>query len=133
MDKLLDQRVRQRAGFVCEYCHLPESLARFRFVLDHIIARQHGGETIEENLALCCGRCNLNKGPNLSGFDPATRRVVDLFNPRTDAWLEHFEWDGPIVRGLTPTGRATVVVLKINEADRVVFRRAAINEGKFPG
>ena len=39
--------------------------------IDHVIAQQHGGVTAASNLALACYACNLHKGPNLSGRDPA--------------------------------------------------------------
>jgi len=50
--------------------------------------------------------------------------MVLLFNPRTQMWSEHFKWmpNGTILRGLTPTGRATIERLKINQ-DRVVDAR----------
>jgi hypothetical protein len=52
-----------------------------------------------------------------------------LFNPRENDWNEHFEWDGPRLRGKTPIGRATIDVLAINANDRVAFRRELIQEG----
>ena len=36
----------------CEYCRLPERWLSTPFQIDHIIARQHGGETNLDNLAL---------------------------------------------------------------------------------
>jgi hypothetical protein len=38
------------------------------FQIDHIIARQHGGATELENLALACIHCNRFKGPNMLGL-----------------------------------------------------------------
>jgi len=58
MDRALDRTVRRRAGDRCEYCLIPQSPFRMRFPIDHIVARQHGGATVEANLALCCGRWN---------------------------------------------------------------------------
>ena len=40
MDKALEQLVRQRAGYRCEYCHLPEILSDLGHVIDHIRAQQ---------------------------------------------------------------------------------------------
>lgn len=57
MDKALDAEVRRRAGDRCEYCHLPQWASTLKHVVDHIVARQHRGKTISENLALACGRC----------------------------------------------------------------------------
>jgi hypothetical protein len=65
------------------------------FPIDHIIARQHGGSTTLDNLALSCLHDNTHKGPNIAGIDPLTRRITRLFNPRRDKWERHFQWDGP--------------------------------------
>jgi len=44
-----------------------------RFHVDHIIAKQHVGETDDPaRLALACNRCNAHKGPNLTGVDSET-------------------------------------------------------------
>jgi hypothetical protein len=47
---------------------------------------------------------------------------VRLFNPRTDAWSEHFAWTGGFTEivGTTPVGRATVWRLRLN---RPVYKR----------
>ena len=56
---------------VCEYCRLPQAASRIvRFHIEHIIARQHGGRSEPDNLALACGFCNFHKGPNIAGIDP---------------------------------------------------------------
>jgi 5-methylcytosine-specific restriction endonuclease McrA len=123
MNDLLRASVRQRARDRCEYCDLPQTaLPIARFHVDHIVAEQHGGREVLSNLALCCARCNLNKGPNLSGVDQETGRIVNLFNPRTDRWEEHFEHQSALIVGRTPTGRATVQVLKMNEDRRLKLR-----------
>src|SRR5215469_12872128 len=111
MNRELDEAVRRRAQYRCEYCLMYQSVRRLRFSIGHIIARQHGGTTTFENLALACPRCNRHKGANLTGIDPMTGRVVALFNPRIDPWLEHFRWQEAFVLGITPVGRATIVVL----------------------
>jgi 5-methylcytosine-specific restriction endonuclease McrA len=79
MDERLDLEVRRRARGLCEYCRMPQTASQFRHVADHIIAPQHGGDTTEKNLALCCGRCNLHKGPNIAGIDPASGVLTRLF------------------------------------------------------
>jgi 5-methylcytosine-specific restriction endonuclease McrA len=59
----LRREVRERAGERCEYCLLAESQAFFPHEPDHLIAIQHGGETVSPNLALACFDCNRFKGP----------------------------------------------------------------------
>src|SRR5947208_1121793 len=108
MDAATERAVRERAKHLCEYCRFPEKSAELPFHLDHIVSRQHGGETRFENLALACCFCNRYKGPNLSGVDPVSNQVVRLFNPREDEWEEHFSWNGPWLVGKTPRGRATI-------------------------
>ena len=119
------------AGGRCEYCHLPDGLSRFRHHLDHIVAHQHGGATLRENLALCCPRCNQFKGPNLTGIDPESGAVARLFHPRQDNWEDHFRWDGAVLIAKTATGRATIATLSINIPIRVAARRALLDEGRF--
>jgi hypothetical protein len=115
--------VRERAGDVCEYCRLSQEATPFAtFHVEHVIARQHRGADDPSNLALACQHCNARKGPNLTGIDPQTSQVVPLFHPRRDMWAEHVGRAGALILGLTPTGRATVHVLAMNEPDRVELR-----------
>lgn len=99
--------------------------------MDHIVARQHGGETVGDNLALACLHCNRHKGPNIAGRDSASGEVVRLFNPRLDHWVDHFEWKGSELAGRTMIGRVTVEVLAINEPDFLVVRATLVGEGAF--
>jgi len=73
--------VRQRSASFCEYCGIPETGTFFGHQVDHVIAEQHGGEAILENLAFACAQCNRFKGPNIASIDPDTRRMVPLFSP----------------------------------------------------
>lgn len=132
MDEALRQLVRRRAADRCEYCHLPQAGHDERFSIDHVVARKHGGSDAAGNLALCCLRCNLCKGPNLSGIDSDTGLVVQLFNPRRDLWTECFSWKGAMVIGLNDVGRATVAVLRMNAPERVLLRQALLAEGTLP-
>lgn len=132
MDKTLETLVRSRANGCCEYCQMPESCDSLAFQIDHIIALQHLGATVAENLALACFACNHRKGPNIAGFDPVTQRTVPLFHPRQDRWEEHFHWQGPELVGITSVGRVTVQVLAVNLDYRVALRRVLIQERVFP-
>ncbi|MCA9885840.1 MAG: HNH endonuclease, partial [Anaerolineae bacterium] len=78
-------------------------------------------------------KCNSFKGPNVAALDPKTREATRLFNPRRQTWNEHFEIrsDATIV-GLTPEGRVTVAVLRINQEARVTQRRMSILLGEYP-
>lgn len=107
----------------CEYCGLPQAAAAFfTFHIEHVVARQHGGGDDPSNLALACPDCNFHKGPNLSSIDPDTQQAVPLFDPRSHSWDEHFAAEGARIVGLTPTGRATVRLLNMNEDARVEMR-----------
>jgi HNH endonuclease len=124
--------VESRANFACEYCHLPRDLAPLQFELDHILARQHGGATTLENLAFICQNCNLHKGPNIAGLDPATGRMTRLYHPRSDVWQEHFRWAGHELIGLSDVGRSTIRVLNMNSHVLMVIRATLLMEGLFP-
>ncbi len=111
------QRIRQRACFLCEYCHSSEEASTSRFTLDHLVPQSLGGTDAEENLALACHRCNGRRYNFTDGTDPDTQKVVTLFNPRKDSWPEHFIWsaDGQRILGITPVGRATLDRLDLND------------------
>jgi len=123
MRKSLADHVRQRAEHRCEYCRLPTEASYLPFEIDHIVPKQHGGRSSSHNFAYACFYCNRFKGPDLSGVDPRDGTVVRLFDPRVGDWDEHFQWDGPVLRGRTPVGRATIATLKINLVERVAIRR----------
>lgn len=101
---------------------MPQTAYAERFQIEHIIPRKHGGPTSLENLALACMDCNLRKGTNLSGIDPQTRKVVELFHPRKDSWRSHFRWNGIQIEGRTAKGRATLTVLELNRPPRLAVR-----------
>jgi hypothetical protein len=132
MDRELEELVLRRAGDRCEYCQFPQSFAELPFQFDHIIAKKHRGETAADNLSLACFYCNSYKGPNVAGIDPETKVLTPLFHPRRDIWESHFCWDGPELTGLTPIGRTTIEVLRINQPDAVAVRASLIEEGVFP-
>ncbi len=133
MDEWLVQAVRQRAGNRCEYCLATQSAyPTVTFPVDHVIARQHGGLTSLGNLALSCLHDNAHKGPNLSGIDPLTKKLTQLFHPRRHKWAKHFRWDGPYLVGLTAVGRTTIRVLAMNDPEAVAVREALLEEGQFP-
>jgi hypothetical protein len=125
MNARVKELVRTRARLRCEYCHFPQRLHPQRFPIDHVVPRSHGGTDDPANLALCCPSCNWHKGPNLSGLDPQSNRICALFDPRAQVWTEHFEWRGSELVGRTDVGRATIVVMHINDAARVELRTAA--------
>ena len=111
---------------------MPQEFDELTFEAEHVIPEKHGGLTVLENLAWACFPCNRCKGPNLTGIDPMSGQIVELFRPRRDDWHTHFRWHGPVLDGLTPTGRATIVVLRINDDDRVAIRKALIALNRFP-
>ena len=122
------RQVWKRAQRRCEYCRLPASVYPLPFHVDHIIARQHGGLTVLENLALSCLHCNRHKGPNIAGRDAATGELVRLFHPRQDRWIDHFEWAGSELAGRTSIGRVTIQVLAINAPDFLAVREELAGE-----
>ena len=85
IDAATRRLVRERAGYHCEYCGMPQAQQPFPFFhVDHIIPQQHGGTDEPSNLALSYYHCNLHKGSNLTGIAPETGVVVVLFHPLRD-------------------------------------------------
>ena len=104
--------------FTCRFSPAP-------FNFEHIIPLIKQGLTILLNLAFSCGGCNSYKKDKTEALDPFTRQLMPLFNPRTDIWADHFQWsdDELQIIGTTPTGRATVQLLKVNREGNVNLRR----------
>jgi len=124
--------VSSRSGVRCEYCQLSQAGQEATFHIDHITPVAFGGETVADNLALACVSCSLRKGARQVAIDPETQTEVRLFNPRSDAWSEHFEWNEVSVVGLTPTGRATVETLTLNRPFILAIRREESALGRHP-
>jgi hypothetical protein len=112
--------LRQRAKYLCEYCHSPEYLSPDRFTIDHIMPQSLGGSDELDNLALACHRCNERHYNFTVATDPKTQEQVPLFHPRQQQWSDHFIWtkDGIKILGTTPTGRATSDRFDFNDERR---------------
>ena len=131
MDAATRDFVRRRADNRCEYCLLRQKHSDLTHHVEHIVAKQHGGRDDIGNLALACHRCNLRKGPNLTGVDPVSGEIVPLFHPRRDRWAEHFLFRGARIEGNTPVGRATVNLLAMNDARRLDLRSDLLALGEL--
>ncbi|WP_204102817.1 MULTISPECIES: HNH endonuclease signature motif containing protein [Spirulina sp. CCY15215] len=121
----LRKRVRKADRDRCAYCLTVETISGISLSFDHIHPLSKGGKTDFENLCLSCRSCNEFKVDITEAQDTLTGEVVNLFNPRTQQWREHFNWsaNGTIIEGKTAIGRATVIVLQMNHATIVAARR----------
>ena len=121
----LRRQVADRAKGYCAYCRSAEHLMDVTFEVDHIIPEASGGRTVLENLCLSCPVCNRSKARRLLATDPVTQEFVPLFHPIDEEWHRHFEWtaNGNQLLGLTPTGRATIVALRMNREAIIQLRR----------
>ena len=111
--------VHERARNCCEYCQTCRETIGQAMHVEHI---DPGGGDNPENLCLACPTCNLSKARATSALDPLTGRTVPLFHPRRQQWQEHFRWieNARRMQGLTPTGRATVERLRMNQERLIV-------------
>lgn len=123
--------VHERAAYTCEYCQTTQRVIGQALHVEHIIP---DGNDHPDNLCLSCPSCNLSKARAVSAVDPDTEQDVPLFNPRQQTWSDHFEWtyNGSIIRGLTPIGRATVVRLRMNLTRIVEARKIWVRSGEHP-
>jgi HNH endonuclease len=108
----------------CSYCLTSEANSGIPMTYDHILPRSKDGTTTFENLCLACRTCNEFKSGITEAEDPLTGERISLFNPRTQIWTEHFTWspDGTRAEGLTAMGRATIVILRMNNPVIVAAR-----------
>ena len=130
----LRARVRLRAQGRCEYCHASEEWQYVEFTMEPVVPVAAGGKTTAENLALCCFSCNRRKWDRRTALDPAAGSEQRLFNPREDAWNEHFAWsrDGLSIVGQSAIGRATVAALELNRERVRQIRAADAALGRHP-
>lgn len=130
----LRRKIEAQAGHRCGYCHSPQKLVLGPLEIEHIIPVARGGTDEEQNLWLACRLCNGYKGSKVVGTDPKTGEKAPLFNPRAQTWTEHFMWrdKGIYLNGITATGRATVITLKMNDAFAVMVRRHWMQAGWHP-
>jgi 5-methylcytosine-specific restriction endonuclease McrA len=130
----VQRQVRERASYLCEYCHTAEQWQYVRFTIDHIVALAQGGGDDSENLALACFHCNRKKSNLRTAIDPDTDEFTPLFHPRQHNWSDHFIWSTDRLRivGLTPIGRATIAVLQLNRPRVLDIRAADRAVGRHP-
>ncbi len=126
--------VAARANYRCEYCQAPEAIFNSPFDVEHIVPSARDGADEDWNLALACRACNGSKHVATSAIDPVEVRSVRLFNPRIDAWSEHFTLDtsSAEMAGQTDIGRATVIRLQMNGPRQLAARRFWIQLFDFP-
>lgn len=128
----IKRAVIQRANNRCEYCHLSQKGQAATFHIDHILPINADGKTVLENLALACVACSLYKAAKISATDPMTEESAAIFNPRKDAWRDHFEWSNTTLLGRTAIGRATIHALKMNRPMILEIRREEAFFGRHP-
>jgi 5-methylcytosine-specific restriction endonuclease McrA len=79
IDAATRRLVRNRAQDACEYCRLAQENSPLASLqIEHILPTKHGGTDDADNLALACIDCNLSKGSNIAGIDPATGVLTEL-------------------------------------------------------
>lgn len=127
-------RVAKRARGRCEYCGAPERLQSSLLEVEHVFPQSRGGSNEPDNLALACRACNLRKQDRTEFLDEVTGSAAAIFDPRKNKWSEHFEFDPDtcFVHGLTPTGRATVALLDLNNAQQVRARSIWVQLRTYP-
>jgi 5-methylcytosine-specific restriction endonuclease McrA len=126
--------VKERAKYCCEYCIAQVLFSADTFSTEHIIPVVKDGTDDVDNLAFSCQYCNNLKYKATQAIDPATGNMADLYNPRKDIWAEHFEWyeNFTIIRGISATGRATEVRLKLNRIGLLNLRKVLVQTGFHP-
>jgi hypothetical protein len=132
----IPRRVRQltgeRAHHRCEYCLAPEKYSLDSFTIDHIVPPSLGGDDSLSNLAFACHNCNNRKQDDISAVDAESGHAAPFYHPRRDQWEEHFRWSDDLLTlvPVSPTGRVTVVRLRLNRPGAVNIRAALVALGE---
>ncbi len=108
------------------------SLQGATFHVEHVLPRSAGGSDDADNLALACPSCNLHKSDRTAVPQSGSSEPIALFNPRSDLWSDHFEWDEYAIAGKTPIGIATIDALRLNDERRQKIRQAERLFDLFP-
>lgn len=124
--------VSARANHVCEYCLIAEEDAYFRFQVEHIISRKHGGSSEINNLALAGVFCNRHKGSDIASVVRGQDHLVRFYQPRNDRWRNHFQLNGVIIEPLSDIAEATIRILQVNHDDQILERRTLHRRGRYP-
>ena len=136
MNSYLSPEIRQLvarcANYICEYCLIAEEDAYFRFQVEHITSRKHGGSSEIDNLALACVFCNRHKGSDTASLIPGRNELVRFYNPRTDRWRDHFRLTGVLIEPLTEIAEATIRILQMNHEDQSLERQVLSRRGRYP-
>jgi hypothetical protein len=131
----LRREVIERAKNCCEYCLVSREDRLWPYEADHIIAEKHGGLSTSTNLCWSCYLCNGYKGSDIGSIDwDGSEQLTALFHPRRQIWSDHFDFNNQTFRiePLTPEGRVTVFLLKLNSDEHLVSRRLLTQLGRYP-
>lgn len=128
----LRRLVIERAKSCCEYCLISQNDNFLPFEIDHIVAEKHNGETVADNLCWSCSTCNGYKGSDIASYDPVTKQLTPLYNPRIESWNTHFALDGAEIVPRTAIGRVTVAILRLNDGERLQDRLGLIQLDAYP-
>ncbi len=129
--EFLRELARTRAHDRCEYCRLPQAFSELRFHVEHVIPRQHGGLDTADNPALACPECNSAQGSESGRPRTGSRRIVPLFHPRRERWIDHFSHERARVIGITAQGKATVALFDMNDPERLRVRSLLLEIGEL--
>ena len=100
--------------------------------MDHIRSLKHGGRAELGNLALACLPCNRNKGTDLGSIPTGSNQIVAFFDPRRDDWDRHFSLTSEArIEPLSAIGEVTVKILRFNDTERVIERKALLELGRY--
>jgi len=130
----IHKNIRQRANFLCEYCHTDEKWQLIQFTIDHIIPVSDDGSDELENLALACFHCNRKKSNKQSFYDPQIDSKILIFNPRKMSWKNHFIWSKNALEilYLTDIGRITIELLELNRPRILQIRQDDVLVKRHP-
>ncbi len=121
------QQIRERGHARCEYCRILDQYASNSFQIDHIIPiKRHGGSDGLHNMAWACPHCNRAKETDVGGYDEVGV-LTPLYNPRTQAWNDHFYMDEvAIIVGTSSIGQVTIRLLDLNDPLSVYVRQTLL-------
>ena len=129
MNRELARAIRQRADGKCEYCRIPQFAFPLPFQIDHIIAEQHGGQSVANNLVWRVRVATGIKALTLLDLIRSRAKSSVSFIRERISGASISNSNGALIVGKTSIGHVTVQVLSMNDYDLLLLRVQLIEEG----
>ena len=133
VSKALRRLIRERGAYRCAYCLTTEAITGMEMEVDHITPEVLGGRT-DEDICVCLARHATSTMATERRVPMPTQvsRCRSSTRGINAGVIISRGADGIYIEGLTPAGRATISVLRLNRELLVLARQRWVSGGWHP-